>query len=110
MKGLQLADPDYLANDSIELLFGTEVCSIILQDGLRKGGFQAPISQKTLLGWILSEGCDQAINSTECRSLQCTTDHELAELVHRFWEQERETPAPAALTPQEQQCEDIFTL
>ena len=34
----------------------------------------------------------------------------LAELVHRFWEQEREVPAPIALTPKEQQCEDIFAL
>ncbi|KAG5340239.1 INDY1 protein, partial [Acromyrmex heyeri] len=72
------------SNDSIELLFGAEVCSIILQNGLRKRGLQAPIAQKTLLGWILSGGCDQVTNSTERHSLQCTADHELAELVHHF--------------------------
>ena len=83
LKGLQLADPDYAANDSIELPFGAEVCSIILQGGLRKGGPQAPIAQKTQLGWILSGGCDQVTNSAQRHSPQCTSDHESANPVHR---------------------------
>ena len=35
-----LAEPQFMVNDLIEL-FGAEVCSFILQEGLRKGGLQA---------------------------------------------------------------------
>ncbi|XP_071579868.1 uncharacterized protein [Temnothorax nylanderi] len=55
--GLPLADPRFAANDPVELLLGAEVCSAILEDGLRRGKPQTPIAQKTTLGWILSGGC-----------------------------------------------------
>ncbi|XP_071653375.1 uncharacterized protein [Temnothorax longispinosus] len=69
IQGLPLADPRFLDNDSVEILLGAEVCSTIFEDGIRKGGPQAPIAQRTVLGWILSGGC----GSTEGHrsSLQC---------------------------------------
>ncbi|XP_011878479.1 PREDICTED: uncharacterized protein LOC105567860 [Vollenhovia emeryi] len=97
-----------MANDPIELLLGAEVCSVILEEGLRKGGPQEPIAQRTLLGWILSGGCGDASSPTPRTSLQCTAERELISLVQRFWEQEQEASAPDALTPDEQRCEDIF--
>ncbi|XP_071571308.1 uncharacterized protein [Temnothorax nylanderi] len=57
LQGLPLADPRFAANDPVELLLGAEVCSAILEDGLRRGKPQTPIAQKTTLGWILSGGC-----------------------------------------------------
>ncbi|XP_011859610.1 PREDICTED: uncharacterized protein LOC105557075 [Vollenhovia emeryi] len=109
VEGLQLADPGFRANDPIELLLGAEVCSIILEEGLRKGGPQAPVAQRTSLGWILSGGCVDPPLLTSRTSLQCTAEHELTALVRRFWEQEQEASAPVAATPEEQLCEDIFT-
>lgn len=103
---LPLADPQFLDNDPVELLLGAEVCSVILQEGIRKGGPQAPIAQKTTLGWV-SGGCGAIIVGNR-GSLQCTADHELIELVRRFWEQEAEPSAPAKLTSEEQRCEDLF--
>ncbi|XP_018405184.1 PREDICTED: uncharacterized protein LOC108781644 [Cyphomyrmex costatus] len=79
LKEIPLADPEFMANDPIELLFGAEVCSFILQEGLRKGGPRAPVAQNTLLGWIVSGGCDGAT-----------------------------TGGRHPLTPSEQRCEDIF--
>ncbi|XP_018368765.1 PREDICTED: uncharacterized protein LOC108764860 [Trachymyrmex cornetzi] len=38
-----------MSTDPIELLFGAEVCSVVLQEGLRKGGPQASTAQNTLL-------------------------------------------------------------
>ncbi|KMQ89434.1 gag-pol polyprotein precursor [Lasius niger] len=108
IKDLPLADPEYQSNDPVDLLLGAEICSIIFEDGIRKGGVQAPIAQKTTLGWILSGGCGVTSNHTLRGSFQCTVDHELAHLVRRFWEQEELPPAPAALTPEEKRCEDIF--
>ncbi|XP_029178626.1 uncharacterized protein LOC114946340 [Nylanderia fulva] len=108
IRGLQLADPQFHENDPAELLLGAEVCSLILEEGLRKGGPQMPIAQKTSLGWILSGGSDVASAEEHRRTFQCTADHELLELVQQFWEQERETNAVTTLSVEEQQCEEFF--
>ncbi|XP_071650021.1 uncharacterized protein [Temnothorax longispinosus] len=70
LQGLPLADPLFAANDPVELLLGAEVCSTILEDGLRRGKPQTPIAQKTILGWILSGGCGAASLLGHHRSLQ----------------------------------------
>ncbi|XP_026824775.1 uncharacterized protein LOC113561781 [Ooceraea biroi] len=106
--GQTRADPFFSNSDLIELLLGTEVCSVILEEGIRKGEPSAPIAQKTTLGWILSGGCDAAASHCSYRSLQCSVDHELSELVQRFWKQEEEGAAPVALTPDEEMCENLF--
>nr|XP_012232071.1 PREDICTED: uncharacterized protein LOC105677796 [Linepithema humile] len=108
VQGLPLADPQYYTSDPIELLLGAEVCSVIFEDGLRKGGPQAPIAQRTTLRWILSGGCGTTSLNTQRSSLQCTADHDLAELLQRFWEQEKEPSAAATFTPEEQRCEDFL--
>ncbi|KAM0727865.1 hypothetical protein ACS0PU_005334 [Formica fusca] len=51
---LELADPDFFAADPVELLLGADGCAGILQPGLRRGGPQQPVAQRTTLGWILS--------------------------------------------------------
>ncbi|KMQ87939.1 bel12-ag transposon polyprotein [Lasius niger] len=107
-KDLPLADPEYQSNDQVDLLLGAEICSVIFEDGIRKGGAQAPIAQKTTLGWILSGGCGVTSHHTLRGSFQCTVDDELASLVRRFWEQEALPPAPTVLTPEENQCEEFF--
>ncbi|XP_025264298.1 uncharacterized protein LOC112637853 [Camponotus floridanus] len=107
IRGLPLADPQYLDRDSIEILLGADVYSAILQDGLRKGGKDEPIAQKNSLGWILSGG-HRATTQSSHAAHQCTIDRQLTDLVQLFWEQEKENTAPVALTPEERRCEDIF--
>ncbi|XP_025266369.1 uncharacterized protein LOC112638589 [Camponotus floridanus] len=109
VRGLELADPRYQERDPVEILLGAEVCSTILEAGLRKGGPREPVAQKTALGWILSGGSSSASFQGPRSSLQCTVDPELNKLVHSFWEQEKEFPPPVALTPEEEQCETLFT-
>lgn len=106
--GLPLADPRFMDSDPVELLLGAEVCSVILEEGFRKGNPRDPVAQCTTLGWIISGGIGVASLHGHCSSLQCTADHELNELVQRFWEQEKETSSSAALTPDEQRCEEHF--
>ncbi|XP_029169849.1 uncharacterized protein LOC114939648 [Nylanderia fulva] len=101
IRGLQLANPQFHENDPAELLLGAEVCSLILEEGLRKGGPQMPIAQKTSLGWILSGGSDVASAEEHRRTFQCTADHELLELVQQFWEQERKPNAVTTLSVEE---------
>jgi len=111
IRGLSLADSQYLDRDPIDLLFGADVYSAILQDGLCKGRKDEPIAQRTSLGWILSGGHRTTLQSNH-NAHQCSTnvDHELNELVQRFWEQEKEPSAPVALTPDEEKSEELFTL
>ncbi|XP_025266573.1 uncharacterized protein LOC112638676 [Camponotus floridanus] len=106
--GLELADPRYQELDPVELLLGAEVCSTILEVGLRKGGPQDPVAQKTALGWILSGESSAAPFQGPRNSLQCTVDQELNQLVHSFWEQERELPSSVALRPEDQECKTLF--
>ena len=108
LEGLQLADPQFSAADPIEMLLGAEVCSIILQEGLRKGDPHTPVAQHTLLGWILSGGCSENLPAPPHRSFQCTADHELTALVQRSWEQEKEPSASVSITPDEQRCKEFF--
>ncbi|XP_071580189.1 uncharacterized protein [Temnothorax nylanderi] len=108
LQGLPLADPRFAANDPVELLLGAEVCATILEDGLRRGEPQTPIAQKTILGWILSGGCCATSLVGHLSSFQGTADHDLAELVRRFWEQESEPPASVTLNPEEEECEQHF--
>jgi len=108
IRGLPLADPNFGVNDRIELLLGAEVCSQIFQGGLRRGARDTPIAQKTTLGWILSGSCSGSSAASPRSSLVGTLDHELAALVQRFWEQEKEASTPLALTPDEQACEETF--
>jgi len=79
----------------------------ILQDGLRKGHEDEPIAQKIAFGWILSGG-RRTTPHRHHNSHQCTVDHELNELVQRFWEQDKEPSAVVALTPEEEKCEELF--
>ncbi|XP_018403110.1 PREDICTED: uncharacterized protein LOC108780007, partial [Cyphomyrmex costatus] len=109
IKDLQLADPEFMATDPVELLLGAEVCSIILQDGLRKGDPQTPVAQRTLFGWILSGGCGENQIAALRSSFQCTADHDLTALVQQFWDQEKEPTAFLAPSPNEQLCEKIFS-
>ncbi|XP_029163408.1 uncharacterized protein LOC114934860 [Nylanderia fulva] len=67
-----------------------------------------PIAQQTSLGWILSGGYDAAAPEGHRRTFQCTTDHDLANMVRRFWEQEREPVAGTPLTADEARCEDFY--
>lgn len=76
--------------------------------GVRKGTPHTPLAQKTTLGWILSGGCGGMAPHGPRSSLQCSADNELNELVRHFWEQEREQPTPVPLSPQEEECENLF--
>ncbi|KMQ84766.1 hypothetical protein RF55_17162, partial [Lasius niger] len=109
LDGLELADPEFLASDPVELLLGAEVYASILQEGLLRGGPQEPMAQKTSLGWILS-GTIGSTGVTRCaRTYQCQTDGDLSGLVQRFWQQEEVGAAAAPLSAEERKAEDHFT-
>lgn len=53
LKNLDLADPDLLSDNYIDLLFGVDIYALILLDGLRKGKPHEPIAQNSEFGWLV---------------------------------------------------------
>lgn len=114
LQDLELADPEFSSATQIDLILGAEVYSQILEQGLRKGDPGSPIAQQTALGWILSGSTsfetDSTLSSRPTQGLQCSVDHELLDLVQRFWDQEEVSSASHDnLSTEEAQCEQHFS-
>ncbi|XP_018399368.1 PREDICTED: uncharacterized protein LOC108777070 [Cyphomyrmex costatus] len=108
LRGLELADPDFLATDPIEILLGADVHAVIIRDGIKRGRPCEPVGQNTALGWIISGAADAHIKSQYVHTHQCTIGDDLSMMVRRFWEQEELPVTAAPLTPEERECEDLF--
>ncbi|XP_077280515.1 uncharacterized protein LOC143907546 [Temnothorax americanus] len=108
LRGLELADPEFLGSDPVDLLLGADVVAEILQPGLLKGGAHEPVVQKTALGWIISGAAGAVANPEAAVAHQCHVDAELSALVQGFWRQEELPVGPPALTSEEQEAEDLF--
>ncbi|XP_071579591.1 uncharacterized protein [Temnothorax nylanderi] len=108
LQGLPLADPRFTANDPVELLLGAEVCSTILEDGLRRGEPQTPIAQKTILGWILSGGCGATSLVGHLSSFQGTADRDLPSWYAASGSRRANLPLPSRSLPEEEECEQHF--
>ncbi|XP_011858172.1 PREDICTED: uncharacterized protein LOC105555741 [Vollenhovia emeryi] len=108
LSGLSLADPEFSADDPIELLLGVEIHSAIIQQGLRKGGPKEPVAQNTTLGWLISGITTDETKASTVSVNHCHAEDDLTALVRRFWEQEELPQTPAPLSPDEEECEDIF--
>ncbi|XP_026827674.1 uncharacterized protein LOC113562437 [Ooceraea biroi] len=110
LSGVQLADPDYLAPGKIDILLSANVYSKILEEGLRRGPPDAPIAQRTSLGWILSGpvAADDEQPTSQVSSFQCTSDFELSTLMQKFWIQEDTVQMAPSLSPDEIQCDNHF--
>lgn len=108
LSGLQLADPDFLATDPVDILLGANVYAAILQEGLRKGEPQQPMAQKTALGWILSGFVKSAAATRRALTHVCRVEEDLSALVRQFWQQEDLPVGDSPLNPEDQRCEDFF--
>ncbi|XP_011687439.1 PREDICTED: uncharacterized protein LOC105449754 [Wasmannia auropunctata] len=107
LEGLDLADPEFLERDPVELLLGADVFVHIALPGLRRGGPAEPIAQQTQLGWVIlgTAGSGQSACVT---SMQCSPSDDLSALVRRFWEEEESPHAPVPLSQDDQECETHF--
>ncbi|XP_070167587.1 uncharacterized protein [Polyergus mexicanus] len=108
IRGLELADPDFTASDSIDVLLGADVYSAILRDGVRRGSRSQPVAQRTIFGWILSGRIKSAEEEERVAIHQCSVGEPLSALVRRFWEQEELPSSPTPLSREEQECEEQF--
>lgn len=82
LRNLELADPEFLTTDGIDILLGANVYAAILEVGVRKGNARDPIAQQTTLGWIVSGtvgaqprsgGCVHISEEQECENSYART-------------------------------------
>lgn len=106
LRDLDLADPEFGSAGSVEVLLGARTCASILRPGIRHAGGGEFVAQETSLGWVVY-GIMRGGERNKLRSsFHCRADHDLANLVERFWSQE-EAPNPGAvLNAEESDCED----
>lgn len=107
--GLQLADPDFACSGLIHIIIGSDNYGSVILPGLIRGEALTPIAQQTIFGWVLSGtiSTDEIVSPAPAH--HCILDHELQELIARFWTQE-ELPAAktSKLNKEEEECERHF--
>lgn len=106
---LQLADPDFGRPGPIQLLIGSDFYGKIIRPDLRRGEVGSPITQLTVFGWVLSGPVKEPNELTTVTGYNCSIDHDLHELLTRFWTQEEVlSTQEESLTPEEASCESHF--
>lgn len=88
LEKLELADPDYLSRDAIELLLGADAYARIALPGLRRRRPSEPIAQQTQLGWIILGAAGSIRAASTILSLHYALADDLPALIRCFWEQE----------------------
>jgi len=109
LSGLELADPNFLKADPVDILLGANVFAAILQEGLRKGEPHQPMAQRTSLGWILSRAVGSAAAPRCALTDECNIEEDLSAFVRQFWQQEELLVKDSSSNPEEQRCEDFFS-
>ena len=110
LDNLELADPTFATPGPVDILLGADVYGHLLQDEVRKGRNDAPVAQRTSLGWIIS-GPTSAKTSKLVPPLigLCAADEQLQDAVHAFWSQETVPPPVSGhLSEADQLCESLF--
>ncbi|XP_036148457.1 uncharacterized protein LOC118647518 [Monomorium pharaonis] len=93
LQGIQLADPDFGRPNSIQIILGADAYGHIIKPDLIQGDPSSPIARSTIF----------------VESYHCSIDHQLHQLLKKFWEQEELPPTKStSLSPEEAECEAFF--
>lgn len=98
LKGIPLADPHFMNSNQIDLLLDVEVYSIIIENGIRKGGINEPVAQKSALGWLVF-----GVVSPESQIGMRIHATSISDNLRRFWENE-EVQLKPILTEEQSKC------
>ncbi|XP_057330973.1 uncharacterized protein LOC130671223 [Microplitis mediator] len=109
IKGLQLADPDFLTSRPIDIILGAAPAAHIINAKIRKGNDNDPIAQSTTLGWIIYGSVDTATSKLTAYGHHVTVDDQLQDLLSKFWYQEEpQTEFAIHYNEDEEKCEQHF--
>lgn len=107
---VQLADPEFNQNGSIDLLLGAETFWTLLSNDRIKLSAPNLYLSRTLLGWVVGGSFTENRKSlVSCNVIvQRKRTNDLNELLERFWEQENVTPTQNNWSSEEIECEEHF--
>ncbi|XP_011145309.1 uncharacterized protein LOC105186652, partial [Harpegnathos saltator] len=90
LQKLQLADPDFGIPRPVQILIGADYHGEIIKSRIIRGEINSPIAQLTIFGWVLFGPASPSDTSSPSSAIgsQCSRDHNLEELLTRFWIQE----------------------
>ena len=109
LQGLQLADPNCLRPGPIDIILGADTYGQFIKPEIIEGDPHEPIAQRTLFGWIILGPIDVVPSPSTATLYTVSVDHDLQELLSKFWLQEEVSMTPANLfTPEESECETNF--
>lgn len=106
LRMLPLADASFHVPAGIDVLLGAEFYARIVRHGLRRKESR-PTAQKTSFGWIVFGANTGTQLKAISSRLVAIDNHELTELLTRFWETEN-VPQKRLRSPEEEECERIF--
>ncbi|XP_015189830.1 PREDICTED: uncharacterized protein LOC107073653 [Polistes dominula] len=111
LKGLNLADPEFLAPRAVEVIVGADFYGQLIRPNIIRHSERSPIAQLFIFGWLIIGPIQAPVTlarTTHHGSSQASNSS-LQELLTRFWVQE-EPPSSnnSPLTPEEQECELHF--
>ncbi|KAB0794840.1 hypothetical protein PPYR_11679 [Photinus pyralis] len=88
LDNLELADGNFHADKSIDLLIGAEVFAHVLKEGRIIGKQGEPTALNTVFGWVLLGKIHSSRETTKRVETYCTYINEatLPETLHKFWE------------------------
>ncbi|KAG8226155.1 hypothetical protein J437_LFUL007392 [Ladona fulva] len=105
---LTLADPEFREAKEIDLLLSAAVHAQIMEGEIKKGKPGEPIAMLTSLGWMLSGDAKMQPHDNQNSIVHHCQEESLNKLLSRFWKQEELQIPNKILTPDEQECEELF--
>lgn len=103
LDNLQLADPQYLSDEPIDLLFGIDIYAAIVKSGVIKNEPHQPIAQNSEFGWLVFG------TMADEQSAKIQISHiSLSNQLEKFWINE-EVAIERTLTEEEAKCVAHFS-
>ncbi|XP_045508116.1 uncharacterized protein LOC123703948 [Colias croceus] len=97
---LNLADPEFNKSRAVDILFGADIYSYIMLDGIIRGReISQPLAQQTQLGWLL---CGGSINTFHCNVI---LNH--IQEIQDFWKIE-DIQEQNDMSAKDKQCLDYY--
>ncbi|XP_055308300.1 uncharacterized protein LOC129572379, partial [Sitodiplosis mosellana] len=110
LNGLQLADPEFMQANAVDILFGVDIYGIIVENGLKKGKLHEPVAQNSSFGWLVFGAACKAkeysvrIHTTRLANTNNNDENEdLNVALKRFWESEEVNLKPI-MTEEHEKC------
>lgn len=107
LKGITLADPNFLDTENVDLLLGVDIYAVSLLDGIRRGEMDQPVAQNSRFGWLVFGALSPTKESTVRVNCTSSVQDSLSQELQRFWQNE-EVNVEKFLTEEQEKCVQFY--